>query len=292
MTIEQIRAFVTAADAPTFLEASEQLHISQSAMSKQIRSLEQELQVELFDRSRRQAELTAAGVSLYSDAVKLLKAHDTLCSHAATFRHFDEHTIRLGVLPLLPQYGLNPLLRSFTKQYPDYQLIIDEVEDDVLCHGLKNQSYDLVIGRVNTFDGIAVEKKLLARDHLVLLAALDHPLAEASQVALADLKQEAFLFMHPTSSIYHLCVQTCEDYGFTPQIVRTAKIESILSAVAANEGISLLCQRNLDVFQHQNLAVINLNEIISANVVLAWREKKRLSVPERKLIGLLAAQDM
>ena len=83
MTLEQLQYFVAIVESATFFDAAESLHIAQSTLSKQIRNLELELDVQLFDRSRRPASLTDAGRILYPDAVKLLKGVQGMEIHPA-----------------------------------------------------------------------------------------------------------------------------------------------------------------------------------------------------------------
>ena len=265
MTFDQLQYFVAVVESSTFFDAAESLHIAQSTLSKQIRNLELELDVQLFDRSRRHASLTEAGRALYPDAVKLLKGVQEMRQHLAPYQDSRKSIIHLGVLPILHQYRLNPILKQFTESHPEISLLIDEVEDEPLRQGFRHGSYDL------------------AHDRLVLLTPTDHPLAGRAAVPLEELSGESFILMHPDSSIHRLCLTACQKKGFQPAVTRTAKIESIVSAVAAGEAVSLLPYSNLDVFRHENVVVIPLQEPVAANVVLACQSPKKLSRCSRTL---------
>ena len=241
MTLEQLQYFVAIVESATFFDAAESLHIAQSTLSKQIRNLELELDVQLFDRSRRHASLTDAGRVLYPDAVKLLKGVQGMKQHLAPYQDSRRSVIHLGVLPILHQYRLNPVLRQFAESHPEITLMIDEVEDEPLRQGFRQGSYDLIIGRPELLTGVQ---------------STCHPLAGRPAVPLEELSGESFILMHPSSSIYRLCLTACQKKGFQPAVNRTAKIESIVSAVAAGEAVSLLPYSNLDVFRHENVAVI------------------------------------
>lgn len=276
MTFEQLQYFVTAVESSTFFDAAESLHIAQSTLSKQIRNLEVELEVQLFDRSRRHASLTDAGRALYTDAVELLNGVQEMKRHLAPYQNSRKSVIRLGVLPILHQYQLNPVLRHFSDSHPSVTLMIDEVEDEPLRQGFRQGRYDLIIGRPELLAGIPCASHLLAHDRLVLLTPADHPLAGRAAVPLEELSGESFILMHPSSSVYRLCLTACKKKGFHPTVTRTAKIESIVSAVAAKEAVSLLPYSNLDVFRHENVVVVPLQELVSADVVLACLSPKKL----------------
>lgn len=283
MTFEQLQYFVAVVESPTFFDAAESLHIAQSTLSKQIRNLELELDVQLFDRSRRHASLTDAGRALYPDALKLLKGVQGMKHHLAPYQDSRKSVIQLGVLPILHQYHLNPVLRQFSASHPSVTLMIDEVEDEPLRQDFLQGRYDLIIGRPELLTGIPCTSHLLAHDRLVLLTPADHPLADRVSVSLEELADESFILMHPSSSIYRLCLTACQKKGFHPAVTRTAKIESIVSAVAAGEAVSLLPHSNLDVFRHEHVAVTELQEPVAADVVAACLSPKKLSLCGRTL---------
>ena len=210
MTLEQLQYFVAIVESATFFDAAESLHITQSTLSKQIRNLELELDVQLFDRSRRHASLTDAGRVLYPDAVRLLKGVQGMKQHLAPYQDSRRSTLHLGVLPILHQYRLNPVLRQFAESHPSITLMIDEVEDEPLRQGFRQGSYDLIIGRPELLTGMQSTCHLLAHDRLVLLIPAGHPLAGRPAVPLEELSGESFILMHPDSSIHRLCLTACQ----------------------------------------------------------------------------------
>ena len=80
MTFEQLNSFIHAVEANTFLDAAESLHLTQSALSKQIMKLEKELDLKLLDRSRRKASLTPAGEAFYKEALVLIRQYQRMLS--------------------------------------------------------------------------------------------------------------------------------------------------------------------------------------------------------------------
>ena len=147
MTLEQIDFFLMAVRCDTFLEAAENLHIAQSTLSKQIQKLETELNLPLFDRTRRQAVLTPAGELFLQEAAELsLQYHQML----QKMHHFQETTrqpLRVGSLPFLTQYHLTSRIRAFTHVHPEIELTLEECEETELMDGLQSGHFDLVIAR-------------------------------------------------------------------------------------------------------------------------------------------------
>lgn len=274
MTFEQLQCFIASVEEKTFLDAAHSLYISQSSLSKQIMKLEQELGVMLWDRSRRKAGLTEAGNIFYQDALILLKQYSQARNRLDRFRTESQLTLSVGTLPILTQYQLTPGFRDFQAAHPGIRLSLHEVEELELMEGFEKGIYDLVIGREAMFYGANCQTQLIAGDQLAAVLDSSHPLAFRSSLCLEELKDEDFIFMNPYTSIYNLCVIRCREAGFSPRILRTARVESILSAVLISEGISLLAGNSVRIFKPEHIAVIPLTPKIPLPVVLA-RHKER-----------------
>ena len=274
MTFEQLQCFIASVEEKTFLDAAHSLYISQSSLSKQIMKLEQELGVMLWDRSRRKAGLTEAGNIFYQDALILLKQYSQARNRLDRFRTESQLTLSVGTLPILTQYQLTPGFRDFQAAHPGIRLSLHEVEEPELMEGFEKGIYDLVIGREAMFYGANCQTQLIAGDQLAAVLDSSHPLAFRSSLCLEELKDEDFIFMNPYTSIYNLCVIRCREAGFSPRILRTARVESILSAVLIGEGISLLAGNSVRIFKPEHIAVIPLTPKIPLSVVLA-RHKER-----------------
>ena len=274
MTFEQLQCFIASVEEKTFLDAAHSLYISQSSLSKQIMKLEQELGVMLWDRSRRKAGLTEAGNIFYQDALILLKQYSQARNRLDRFRTESQLTLSVGTLPILTQYQLTPGFRDFQAAHPGIRLSLHEVEEPELMEGFEKGIYDLVIGREAMFYGANCQTQLIAGDQLAAVLDSSHPLAFRSSLCLEELKDEDFIFMNPYTSIYNLCVIRCHEAGFSPRILRTARVESILSAVLIGEGISLLAGNSVRIFKPEHIAVITLTPKIPLPVVLA-RHKER-----------------
>ena len=274
MTFEQLQCFIASVEEKTFLDAAHSLYISQSSLSKQIMKLEQELGVMLWDRSRRKAGLTEAGNIFYQDALILLKQYSQARNRLDRFRTESQLTLSVGTLPILTKYQLTPGFRDFQAAHPGIRLSLHEVEEPELMEGFEKGIYDLVIGREAMFYGANCQTQLIAGDQLAAVLDSSHPLAFRSSLCLEELKDEDFIFMNPYTSIYNLCVIRCREAGFSPRILRTARVESILSAVLIGEGISLLAGNSVRIFKPEHIAVIPLTPKIPLPVVLA-RHKER-----------------
>ena len=142
MTFEQLQCFIASVEEHTFLDAAESLHISQSSLSKQIMKLEQELEVELWDRKKRKAVLTKAGLLFYQDARILIKQYTDAKNKLNRYRSQAQYTLSIGTLPILSQYQLTPVFTHFRETHPRLHLSLHEVEEEDLMEGFDRGAYD------------------------------------------------------------------------------------------------------------------------------------------------------
>ena len=285
MTFEQLNYFITVVESDTFLEAAEMLHISQSTLSKQIIKLEKELDLKLLDRSHRSAFPTEAGNLFYQEALLLYKQYTNALSRIQSYKEFSSQKLRIGTLPILAQYQLLPLFNQFTKRYPD--TCLHELEEAALLSGLNEDDYDLIIARYSMVSTPQYMTYPLVEDELVVVLPAHHKLAVAHSITLKDLADEKLLLMPSHTSIYQTCLSLFHNEGITPNISRTIRIESIISAVEIEEGISLLPKRSLQLFVHENLVSRSLEDPIPLPIVLSKKKSTPTTPHIQKLIQFL-----
>lgn len=258
MTMEQIDFFLMTVRCDTFLEAAENLYIAQSTLSKQIQKLESELNLTLFDRTRRQAVLTPAGELFCQEASELSRQYHQMLQKMRHFKESERQPLRVGSLPFLTQYHLTSRIRAFTHAHLEIELTLEECEETELMDGLQSGHFDLVIARDSMISLQKYHFEPITEDRLCVMLPIDHPLAEKPALTIADLAAEPLILMHPYTSIYQLCMQLFEKAGVKPQILRTARLESTISSVEIGEAFSLFAESNFELFRHPNVTAVPL----------------------------------
>ncbi|WP_196051460.1 LysR family transcriptional regulator [Clostridium butyricum] len=287
MTFEQLKYFIAIVENGTYFNASESLHISQSNLSKQIIKLEKELNIDLFDRRLRSASLTDAGRLFYNDATILINQYNIALNNISNYKKFNDEKLHIGTLPIQTQYNLTSIFNEFKKDNPEINLTIDEVEDEKLLEGIKMDEYHIILARENMLNPKYYDIYPIAKDELVVVLPLGHKLSKCSQLNFNQLSGENFILMNPYTYIYQLCMNIIEEYSISANVVRTARTESIIGAVALNEGISLLPKKNIEIFHHKNLVTVPLNHNIELSVIAA-KKKTRANTPAlNKLIKFI-----
>lgn len=198
----QLETFIRVADAGSFNKAAEELFITPPAVIKQITSLENSLDLRLFDRSHRGLTLTEAGESIYRDAkyiIQYCKDSEIRAKNAALG---SDHIIRIGTSPMTPGQFLIDLWPKIHEKCPDikFQLLPYDNTPENAREILKNmgQKIDIVAGIFD--DGFLTNRGCaaleLSREPILCAVSVRHPLAQKERLHPSDLQGENLLFIH------------------------------------------------------------------------------------------------
>lgn len=292
MTFEQLNYFIEIVRHKTFFEAAESLHISQSSLSKQIIKLEKELDVKLFDRSKRSAQLTDAGHFFYKNSLSLIAQYHQVMNQLKLYQENIQHKLHVGTLPILNQYQLTSKFREFSQLHPDLSLSLDEAEEHELLEGLSSGRYDVIIAREGLADSKLHRTWQIAQDELMIVVPSGHPFAGRKWITLPECSEETFLLMNPYTSVHQLCLQLFHQYNMTPHILRTGRVESIISSIAVGEGIGLLAAKNFQTFQSGNISTIPLKPTVNLPIACIKNRAEAITPALQQFITYLCSQSL
>jgi DNA-binding transcriptional LysR family regulator len=244
MELRHLRYFLAVAEEGSFTRAAGRLGISQPPLSQQIRDLEQEVGVPLFDRVAHGAALTEAG------RVFLIEARSTIerAERAKAFaRRAGEGATGLLRLGITATATFNPVpsatIRQFRQRFPDVAITIDEGRSIRLIERLLTNELDAVFVRPSLACPSTVNLSIAGREAMVLALPNDHSMAEGPPVALGDLTQESFIVLGKSicASFHDAVMQAGRAAGFDPIIGHQAsRLTSILDMVASGLGVALV----------------------------------------------------
>ncbi len=242
MELRRLRYFVTVAEELHFGRAAERLHIAQSPLSQQIRRLEAELGVELFDRNRRSVRLTAAGRVLLDGAVPLLHQADRLqqtMRHAATG---ETGSLTVGFVGSATQDALPRVLRHLRSSDPGIDVRLRELTTTPQVEALERGDIDVGLVRPPVRSERITVIPLL-EERLVAALPDTHPLAARQVVSPRELADEPFVSFPRQigAGLYDEILAVCTAAGFSPNVVQEAnEMQTIVSLVAAGIGVALV----------------------------------------------------
>lgn len=278
MNIDQINYFLAVEKHKSFSAAAEELCISQSSLSKQIKSLESELDTILFDRSTRNISLTSAGERFLTHANDLLYTHNKIIKDMNHFVYSQKSSLSIGAIPLMAQYGIIPLISSFNKKFPNINIDIIEKDDEQLLTYINSSKIDLAFVHSNSVDENLYNLVPLFKDQLVLVVSENHRFASKEYIDICDLCDETFILLSSSSTLYNICTQECCRAGFTPTTAYTnCKLETIIELVSENLGVTLLMSKVVEYFKNPKLKLIPLKDKVINKISLLTPKRNKMS---------------
>jgi DNA-binding transcriptional LysR family regulator len=248
MELRHLRYFAAVAQALSFTRAAASLRLAQPSLSKQIRNLEDEIGVRLFDRDRNHVSLTDAGTVFFDEAKRLLDGVEDAVKFARATAEGRTGKLRIAAISPLTHSFLPASLVHFRQKYPDVDVsIFERIASDTLA-GLKEGTIDLGIvfhpgfrkGRCSGF-----ASKRLLQCPVGAIINPSHPLAGKQSLSLRDLKNETFLPIRFTDSNGHRdwMESLARSAGFKPRFgEETETPDALPGMVAAGYGVSLVAK--------------------------------------------------
>lgn len=241
MDTQTLRAFLTVAECQSFTEAAELLHLTQPAISKRLSNLEQQLEHRLFDRIGRKVSLTEAGEALLPQARAILLA---MANAERSIRDLDGSVggkLSMGISHHIGLHRLPPVLRYFTRTYPEVRLDIDfmdsEQAHDMILHG----ELDLAVITLSPEQEPNLESFSVWEDPLTVATALDHPLASRRTVTLRELQQHTAIPPGLNTYTGQIIKRLFDEAGLKMDIaMSTNYMETIKVMVSIGLGWSIL----------------------------------------------------
>jgi LysR family hydrogen peroxide-inducible transcriptional activator len=227
---------VAVADTGQFVEAARRCAVSQPALSKQVREVEDLLGVTLFERARPRVIVTSAGIEVVERARRLLADARELVNAAGARRS----TLRLGVIPTIAPYGLPGLLAGLRQRYPDVSFAIQELQTEVLLEHLRAGTIDLGL-LARPFDERGLEGPDLVVEPFVLLAPSDHTLGVPEPLLPSEIEGASLILMEDGHCLRDQAIDVCAAAGAPPPTsVTAASVATLARMVESGLGATLL----------------------------------------------------
>jgi DNA-binding transcriptional LysR family regulator len=242
MELRHLRYFTITAEELHFGRAAKRLQMTQPALSKQIHSLESELDVLLFTRTKRTVQLTAAGQVFLEQAQQLLRQADRAVQFARRAARGELGTLRLGFTTTATQTVLPSLVREFRDRYPDVELILQELSTEAQVQALNQHQIDLAFLHP-PIDQRGLSLHEIWAEPFVVVLPKQHRLVHQESVHPKELAEEVFI-LHPRQEgpmLYHQCLELCQQLGFEPAIAQEAVSHTTrICLVAAGQGVTFI----------------------------------------------------
>ncbi|MBO5486490.1 MAG: LysR family transcriptional regulator [Eubacterium sp.] len=283
MTLNQLRYFTEIVRQENFTRAAEHLFITQSALSKSVRALEEEFQVKLIDRNAKGFQLTQEGNIFYERALQMLAYMDTQTRELRQIFHEEGGTLNIGIPPTAGSIFFYSVLQKFCMEHSNIKLNLEEVPSKKIYEELENGKLDMgVVLEPFVNSGQYICQKVCISE-IILLVSDKHPLANRRFVSVRELENENFLMMSSDYMFHHIAVSACKERGLNPNIVfESSQWDLIFEMTAANQGISFFPEI---LIKKQNRPDVKILRFEDKNIPwilsMAYKKDKFLTFPMR-----------
>lgn len=248
MELRQLEYFLAVAEELNFSRAAARLSMTQPPLSAQIRRLEEEMDVQLFERTTRQVRLTAAGRLFQQSAQRLLAQLRSDVLDAQRAAKGEVGRLVLGFVPSATIENLPPLLREFRERCGGVRLDLHELTPQQQVEGLRAGSLDcacfyLPFTDTPPFGDSGLRYTAISREPLMAALPPGHRLVPQRSVDVADLADEPFVLVgaHAGQGLRETVVEQCRRGGFVPRAVQEAVlVQTIAGLVASGVGVALV----------------------------------------------------
>jgi len=277
LSTRQVRAFTALAEHRNFTRAAEQCHLSQSAFSSLIRTLEDSLGVRLFDRDTRRVELTPEGRLFLGGATRVL------ASLRDALEDLGEHS---AALPSLAAGWMPGVLAAFHQEYPGIQVDVADVLSESCIEFVRSGRADFALASMRSV-GPDLQAEPFCRDGFYLVCRKDHPLSRRRRLTLPALSGEPFIHLAQDSSVrQHIeaAIHPAKMNG----MMELDQLSTVAGMVRAGLGITVVPALTLFHFDSDDLTALPVETPgLTREVFVIRRRDRSLSIGAQALLAFM-----
>ncbi len=240
LSLRQLRAFLAVAQESSMTRAATRLHLTPSALSMLVRSMEDDLGMRLFERTTRRVVLTDAGKLFLPTVEQVFLQLDSGIASLQQSQRLKASQLRVATSPLLASALFPKVIASFRAQHPQVAVVLMDTPIDSLPDLVRRGEVDMAVCTANS-DVADLSSHLLYVDKLMLVCHVDHPLAQARDVSWSSLVDEPLILMRHGSGLRSLVDKTIANWCKRLQpAYEVSQVATALGLVAEGEGVSIL----------------------------------------------------
>jgi DNA-binding transcriptional LysR family regulator len=277
MELRHLRYFIAVAEELNFTRAAANLHVAQSAVSAQIRSLEEAVGVPLFERSSRRVDLTAAGRVFLDGARETLERLDEVARQVRRVGRAEAGELAIGFIGSQSHEWLPQVLRRFRQKYPAVDVTLTELVPSQQMEALLLHRLDVgIIGVIDGKPPPGIQIESITEERPVAAVPNDHPFAHRESLRLEELKSEPFIFTSRENAPSYRAwfTRLCHRAGFVARVVQEVdRARTGVQYVAAGFGVSVFSE-HVSRLPAPGVSFIPLRPIgLKLRFGVAWRKE-------------------
>jgi DNA-binding transcriptional LysR family regulator len=290
VNLDLLRSFFAIAEFGSLSKAAEQLHVSQSTLTRQVQTIETEIGGQLLERGHSGVALTAAGHALLEGMRPVVARADIVISEVRKLARGQSASLRVGYLMSAAGEYLNPALAALRRSHPETKVRLVDLSPGDQLAALRRGELDVVLlGNINAAFGREFFVRRIATLPVVVALPETHALAAGDDITLADLRRDVFVGADPDDipGFNNWIIQLCRRAKFRPKIVEHAHgLTQTLSLLVAENAVTLL-PGLVSKFKVPGVTFRPLRSpAVKWDLQVAWQRGK-IAEPVRELVNLL-----
>ncbi len=247
MNLNQLRAFYFAAREKGVTKAAEILHVTQPAVTMQIKALEEALGLKLFRKYGKQLEMTEVGKVLFQYAEKIFGVVEQMEYALKGYMELSRGSLTIGTTRSFARHLMPGLLSRFQERYPGVKMILKEGSSQEIADGLVDFKYDLgIIGRLPNRNRLKVIP--YTKEEFCLVTSPQHKFARKEEVSYEELKDEPIIIREQGSGSRYAILSLLRSKGIEPSVlVEAGSVEFIKEYVMKGQGLSFLYKPEIEM---------------------------------------------
>jgi DNA-binding transcriptional LysR family regulator len=259
MELKQIQYFETVCKRKSFSKAAEELLVTQQCVSKNIQSLEQELDTQLFQRVSNGVQLTEEGHYFHEQASIILQTQNDILHHFSDLKRQQRSTLQIGVSHGLSFFFDEKFFREFQDMYPDIELKVLELWNPQTEENVLNHTIDagFTLAPIQ-YPDLCVEH--IMKEPLYCIVNEDHRFADRTSLDIEEILDEKIIMANENFNSYHNFQKICEEKHKTPITIKTFDLMSIYEYVRHSNAVGFTLKSYSNILQFQNIRQIPLTD--------------------------------
>jgi DNA-binding transcriptional LysR family regulator len=274
MDLRRIRYFLAVAEELHFGRAAERVHVVQSAVSQQIKLLEEELGFSLFERTRQKVRLTIAGEVFVAEAQTILRQCDGAIAKLAAAVDGTLGRLIIGFVENVLWSPLPRAVRTFRDRYPTIDLKLLPLDPVAQIEALQSGSIDVGIMPAPLLSTVNIQASLFISGSLLIAIPQNHRFAGRRTVSFSELAEESFVLFprQMRTRLVDIVVTACANAGFTPRIAQEAEhLHTLLALASAGLGLTVVPEWMARASHFGVSYAKPTEELPRVEILLAWR---------------------
>lgn len=270
MNLRDLKYLVAVAKEQHFARAAEKSFVSQPTLSMQIKKLEDELGVQIFERSQKNFLVTKVGKEIIKKAEVILREAEEIKNIAQNSKDPFSGELRIGAFPTLASYFFPKVIGKISKKFPQLKLLLIEEKTEELLRKLQNGEIDAAFVAMPVSNETLLSQKIFEEDFL-LAVPRNHALAKKKKIESKDLKGQSLMLLEEGHCLRNQALEACSMLGaLEQQDFRASSLETLRQMVINGAGITLMPK--IAVRTEDKISYIKIDHAPKRTIGLYWRK--------------------